>query len=326
MTVLIIGVGLVGSQIARILVEDGERPVLMDLDPQTEALREIVDLARVTLTRGDVLRPLSLSQAILAHGVTDIVHTAANPMLTLGAQQDPFAAIQLNVMGTVNVLEAARVHGIRRVVVASSNVLNHYLAGGAGDDPDSPIAEEAFPRPTTFYATTKQTIENLGLNYASWCGVDFAAVRYGAVAGPWRGRGGGGPSNVFRDAVVNALEGREAVVPAGAMEWVYAKDAASGTVGALRAKDLKTRIFNLTMGRLTTPEDFAAAITASIPGARVRVETPTETNVSTKNMLRPSDLRLAKEALGYVPRYDMSAGVRDMVAWCRAHPGKIGSP
>jgi nucleoside-diphosphate-sugar epimerase len=319
MTVLIIGVGLVGSQIARILVEAGELPVLMDLDPQTDALAEIVDLSRLTLVRGDVLRPLSLSQAIIEHGITDIVHTAANPMLTLGAQRDPYAAIQLNIMGTVNVLEAARVHKLRRVVVASSNVLNHYLAGGVGDDPDTPIAEEAFPRPTTFYATTKQTIENLGLNYARWGGVDFAAVRYGAVAGPWSGRGGGGPSNVFREAVVNALEGREAVVPAGAMEWVYAKDAASGTVGALKAKDLGSRIFNITMGRLTTPEELAAAITTTIPGARVRIATPTDKTVALPNMLRASDLRLAKDALGYAPRYDMTEAVRDMAAWLRAN-------
>lgn len=321
MTVLIIGVGLVGSQIARILVEDGEHPVLMDVDPQTAALGEIVDLSKVTLVRGDVLRPLALTQAILAHGITEIVHTAANPMLTLGAQTDPFAAIQLNIMGTVNVLEAARVHKIGRVVAASSNVLNHYMAGGEGDDPDGLIREEAYPRPTTFYATTKQTIENLGLNYARWNGVDFAAVRYGAVAGPWNGRGGGGPSNVFREAVVNALGGREAVVPAGTMEWVYAKDAASGTVGALRAKDLKSRIFNLTMGRLTTPQEFAAAITGAIPGARVKVETPAEKNVSLQNMLRHSDLSLAKAALGWAPRYDMAESVRDMAAWCRANAG-----
>jgi UDP-glucuronate 4-epimerase len=309
MTVLIIGVGLVGSQIARILLEGGEKPVLMDREPQRDALGEIVDLSRLTLVTGDVLRPMSLTQAILEHGITDIVHTAANPMLTL----------QLNIMGTVNVLEAARVHKLRRVVVASSNVLNHYLAGGEGDDPAAPIIEEAYPRPTTFYATTKQTLENLGLNYARWNGVDFAAVRYGAVAGPWNGRGGGGPSNVFREAVVNAMEGREALVPAGAMEWVYAKDAASGTVGALKAKDLGSRIFNITMGRLTTPEDFAAAITTAIPGARVRIETPTDKNISLQTMLRASNLRRAKEAFGYVPRYDMTESVRDMVAWCRGN-------
>lgn len=320
MTSLIIGAGLVGSQVARILVERGERPVLMDPAPQPGALGEIVDLKAVTLIDGDVLRPLTLSQAIAEHGITATVHTAANPMLTVGAQRDPYAAIQLNIMGTVNVLEAARIHKLRRVVVSSSNVLNHFLGGGEGD-PEStgPLKEEAFPRPTTFYATTKQAIENLGLNYARWTQVDFAALRYGAVMGPWSGRGGGGPSNVFREAVRAALDGREGTIPAGAMEWVYSKDAAMGTVLALKAQDLKSRIFNCTMGRLVTAEELAAAIREVIPGARTRIETPPATAVSMPHMRRVSDLSLAKSALGFTPKFGLHEAVRDMAEWLKGH-------
>ncbi|MBV8535680.1 MAG: NAD(P)-dependent oxidoreductase [Alphaproteobacteria bacterium] len=323
MASLIIGAGLVGSQVARILVERGERPVLMDPAPQPEALGEIVDLARVTLIDGDVLRPLTLSNAIVEHGIADIVHTAANPMLTVGAQRDPYAAIQLNIMGTVNVLEAARVHRLKRVIVSSSNVLNHYLGGGDGDgDPASPLKEEAFPRPTTFYATTKQAIENLGLNYARWSGIDFGALRYGAVMGPWSGRGGGGPSNVFREAIRAALDGREGIVPPSAMEWVYSKDAGLGTVLALKAADLRSRIFNCTMGRLVTGEELAAAIREAIPGARTRIETPAATAVSMTNMRRVSDLSLAKAALAFTPQFGLKEAVRDMAEWLKRHGKK----
>lgn len=317
MTVLIIGAGLVGSQIARLLVDQGQRPVLMDAAAQRQPLGEIVDLQRVELVEGDILRPLRLTEVILAHGIRQIVHTAANPMLTLGAQRDPFHAIQLNIMGTVNVLEAARVHKLGRVVVASSNVLNHFLAGGEGRG--NPAREEAFPRPTTFYATTKQAIENLGLNYARWAGVDFAAVRYGAVCGPWSGHGGGGPSNILREAIQRALRGEEAVVPAGGLEWVYSKDAARGTVLALQATgDLQSRIFNITMGKVAQPEDVAAAIRAAISGARVRIETPQGAAVSMPQMRHGSNLDLAREVIGYQPQYDMAAAVRDLVDWFKA--------
>ena len=317
MATLVIGAGLVGSQVARILVEDGQQPVLMDRAAQPDALGEIVDLARVRLVEGDVLKPFALTQAIRDHDITEIIHTAANPLLTLGAQRDPYAAIELNIMGTVNVLEAARVLKLRRVVVSSSNVLNHYLAGGEGKGDLG--KEEALPRPTTFYSATKQAIESLGLNYARWSGVDFAAVRYGAVAGPWSGRGGGGPSNIFRAAILAALRGEEAVVPSGAMEWVYAKDAGTGTVLALKAKDLKSRVFNITMGRLTQPEDFAAALKAVVPGARVRVDQPQGAGASLMNMQHGSDLTLAREVLGFTPRFQMEAAVRDMVDWLRAN-------
>ena len=102
---------------------------------------------------------------------------------------------------------------------------------------------------------------NLPPPTAKWCGIcavfEFAGLRYGAVFGPWSGAGGGGPSNVIREAMKNALAGREAVVPPGAMEWVYSKDAARSTVLALDAKDLGSGIFNITMGRLTTPAEMA---------------------------------------------------------------------
>jgi UDP-glucose 4-epimerase len=90
MTTLVIGAGLIGSQVARILVERGEKPVLMDYAAQPRAIGEIVDLAKVTLIAGDILRPLSIVDALRTHGVSEIVHTAANPLLTLGAQKEPY--------------------------------------------------------------------------------------------------------------------------------------------------------------------------------------------------------------------------------------------
>jgi nucleoside-diphosphate-sugar epimerase len=312
MTTLIIGAGLVGSQIARILVEGGERPVLMDIAPQREAIADVVDLDRVTVIEGDVLRPLSLTEAIRAHGVTTIAHTAANPMLTVGGQRDPYATIQINIMGTVNVLEAARIHQIKRVVVSSSSVLSQHIEGGA--DAGNAMKEEAFPRPTTFYAATKQAIESIALNYARWNGVDFAGMRYAAVAGPWNGKGGGGPSNIFRAAVESALKGEEAVIPASGMDWIYSKDAAAGTVLALKAKDLGSRIFNLGMGRFLTPEDFAAALRRAIPGARTRVE-PSKTSSAVN--VGACDVGRARDVLGFTARFDLEASVRDLADFLR---------
>ena len=317
MSVLVIGGGLIGSQIARILVEAGARPVVMDLAPQREALADIVDPEKITLVRGDVLDRPGLEYVLREHDVSRVVHTAANPLLTLGAQENPYSAVQVNVVGTCNVLEAARALKLGRVVVASSNVLSHHLAGGA--DGGDVMREDPFPRPATFYSATKQAVEALGLNYARWCGVDFVAVRYGAAAGPWRGRGGGGPSNIFRAAVESALRGEEASVPPGAIDWVYSKDAARGAVLALDAPRLENRVFNIAMGRLYDGEALAAAIREAIPGARIRVATPPGTAVSVQPMAGSVDLSRARAELGYVPAYDMAAAVRDYVAWYRAH-------
>jgi nucleoside-diphosphate-sugar epimerase len=238
---------------------------------------------------------------------------AANPMLTIGAQKDPLGAIELNIMGTANVLEAARVFGLKRVVAASSNVLGHHLGGGEGGG--DPMDEDAFPRPLSIYASCKQAIESLGLNYARWFGVDFAAVRYGAVAGPWSGAGGGGPSNVFLNLVRNVMRGEEGIVPAAALEWVYSKDAAAGTVAALRAPSLPTRVFNLTMGTLTSAEDLVHAVKSVFPQARLRIEKPADRSPALSSMTRSSSLRRSREALGYAPRFPMSAAVRDLAEY-----------
>jgi nucleoside-diphosphate-sugar epimerase len=317
MTTLVIGAGLIGSQVARILVERGETPVLMDNAAQTDAIGRIVDLAKVTLVAGDILRPLSIVDVLRSHGITKIAHTAANPLLTLGAQKDPYAAINLNIMGTVNVLEAARVTGLKRVVVSSSSVLNHYLDGG--EDGGEIGREEAFPRPTTFYSATKQAVESLGLNYAKWCGIEFAGLRYGAAFGPWSGAGGGGPSNVMREAMRNALAGREATVPPGVMEWVYSKDAARATVMALDAKDLGSGVFNVTMGAVTTPSELAAAITAVAPGAKVTFKAPASTALSLANRDTHADLSRAKRYLGFEPQFRLQDAVRDLADWMKRH-------
>jgi 4-hydroxy-L-threonine phosphate dehydrogenase PdxA len=76
MAVLIIGAGLVGSQVAKILVDAGERPLVMDQRLQRDVLADIVDLDRIDLVEGDVLRPLTLSAAIARGGIEGIVHTA----------------------------------------------------------------------------------------------------------------------------------------------------------------------------------------------------------------------------------------------------------
>jgi nucleoside-diphosphate-sugar epimerase len=315
MPVLIIGAGLVGSQIARILVEQGERPTVLDQRFQREALAQIVDLSQIDLVEGDILRPLTLSQAICKAGITAIVHTAAHPMLTLGAARDPYAAIQLNIMGTVNVLDAARVHGVKRVVVSSSSVLNGHMAGG--EDKGEMTREEAFPRPSTFYAATKQAVESIGHNYAA-IGIEFAAMRYGPVAGPWGGPGGGGPTVMFRDMMDAAIAGKEAVVPSAALEWVYSKDAAHGTVLALQAKALPSRVFNITMGKSTDAGELSAALKEVFPDVKIRLD---KNSVPSSARAKPAEITRAKTILGYEPQYPMVKAMRDYLEWSKKFAG-----
>ena len=96
---LIIGASLIGSQVARTLVDVGQSPVLFDKSFQESAIDDIVDLAKVRLETGDVLNLSDLGSVIKKHKISSIVHLAANPMLTKGAQEDPGRSERLAMAG-----------------------------------------------------------------------------------------------------------------------------------------------------------------------------------------------------------------------------------
>jgi nucleoside-diphosphate-sugar epimerase len=90
-----------------------------------------------------------------------------------------------------------------------------------------------------------------------------------------------------------------------------------GTVLALKAGNLPSRIFNITMGVVATSENMADALRAVIPGTKVRIETPAAAAVSLPNMTRPSDLGLARSVLSYAPRFGLIDALRDFTAWLK---------
>ncbi|MBI3940915.1 MAG: NAD(P)-dependent oxidoreductase [Acidobacteria bacterium] len=315
MAILIIGAGLIGSQIARLEVERGQRPVIFDISPQPDALAAVVDLDTINLVQGDLLNPLDLVNVVRREAVTRIIHTAANPFLTEGAQKNPYASIRLNVLGTVNVLETARLFSIERVVMCSSSVLYHYLR--AAQDEGSPMKEEAYPRPSTFYASTKQAAENFGLNYADAFGLDFLAVRFPAVFGPWSGRGGGGPTNRIRAMIERVLRGEESSLPARLTELVYSKDAALGAVQACHEEGLKSRVFNIGMGQIWSGQQVAEMVGEIVPGAQVKIAPDPRGAGPLPLMTQPMDLSRARSELRYQPRFLMRNAIIDYVNFYR---------
>ncbi|HZW57868.1 MAG TPA: NAD(P)-dependent oxidoreductase [Nitrososphaerales archaeon] len=315
MATLITGAGLVGSQIARIAVEKGERPVIYDVRPQLESIRQIVDPQKFDIVVSDVLNLEALEDLIRSKGITKIIHTAANPMLTVGAAQKPYDAIRLNIMGTVNILETARKLNIQRIVFTSSSVLYTYRRGGLES---GKLSEDNYPRTTTVYASTKLTCENLGLNYVESYGLDFVAVRFGAVFGPWSGSGGGGPSVMFKHLIEKSLKGEEATLSPRAIDFVYSKDAARSTVLALESKNISSRIYNVGMGKMYTPHEIIDIVRKILPQARIKVEELSIGSPAVKAE-QPMSLERSRKEIGYEPMYDMPRALEDYVGWYKQY-------
>ena len=149
---LVGGGGFIGASTVQMLLERDHAVVVYDLSPTANTLQEILtteQMARVTRVQGDVLDPLHLLQVVKTYDVRKVIHLAA--ALVPACQERPARSVQINVDGFLNVLEAARLQGVRRVVYASS--IGVY--GPQGDYGDCPVDEEAPLRPSTVYGACK---------------------------------------------------------------------------------------------------------------------------------------------------------------------------
>ena len=321
MTTLITGAGLVGSlAAARLLGEDDEQPVLYDVAFSMDNLAERLPLDRVTLVRGDVNDLPDLVRAIQTHGVDRVIHTAG--FLTWMVRERPYAGVRVNLVGLASVLEAARLSGLDRVVFCSSSTV--YL--GLKAPPPSGRLEENFTlqavreHPPSVYASMKLAGEWLGHNYREEYNVECASVRFAGVFGPWRGTPSGGPSQLMKNLIESAWQGRPCRISSGALntaaiDYVYAADAAQGAVRAALAPHLDTWVYNIGMGQVYKVPEIVALVEQAT-GRKLELdvyEAPSASGYTGDSY--PTDLSRARAELGYEPEYPMEAAIRDYVAW-----------
>jgi threonine 3-dehydrogenase len=168
------GAGFVGSRLATLLIEEGEQPILFDIAPIRGPLTELSN--RYVFERGSLTHLSVLMDCCKKHGVDRIFHLGG--MLSLPSEQDPRSAFDANVIGTYNVLEAARVMNIPQVVYGST------IATYSKDIKGDVIDDHTIQRPTSFYGITKTFGELLGDYYHRNFNLDFRGARLPSVVGP----------------------------------------------------------------------------------------------------------------------------------------------
>ncbi len=315
MTTLITGGGLVGARAVEQVLARGDDVVLFDVAPNPALLGPAAE--RMTIVRGDLLLLPELLAAVRQYRPERILHTAG--LLTPAGQERPYFTVQVNVVGTTNVLEAARLEGVRRVVLCSSGT----VYDDAAPTPGGVMTEDHPTAPGTVYAATKLACEQIGRGYASLFGFEFLSVRFAAVYGP-AFTPGGGVTRVIHDALTAALKTGHARVRRrwqGRMELVYSADAAAGLVAAGFAPAPAHTVFNIGSGELTSADDVAALV-AEFTGAEAEVVEPqglAESNPRAR-LEAAYDLSRARAEIGYQPAYTLQRGIRELTAWLREHP------
>ena len=248
--------GCIGSWIVKALVERGDTPVVFDRSDDARRLGAIMDpdaVGQVRFVRGDVTDAAGLRDALAASGARRVIHLAGLQVPTCRA--DPAAGALVNVVGTLNVFEAARAVGVERVVYASS-------AAVFGTSDDAPVDESCPCEPLTHYGVFKRANEGSARVYFLDHGLSSVGLRPLTVYGV--NRDTGLTSDPTR-AMKAALLGRPFHIRfGGATDFLYAADAADAFVASADRAPEGAHVFNL-HGETVEVAEFVRTIDEHLP-------------------------------------------------------------
>jgi UDP-glucuronate 4-epimerase len=236
--------------------------VAFDLGTSRHRLELIMgadELNEVVFARGDVTDLAGLERTFDEQAITNVVHLAA--LLIPLAKADPARGAQVNVVGTVNVFEAAKRRGVRGLAYASSAAV-YDRADGAR------VAEDAPGHPITHYGVHKQANEGAARVYWLDEGVPSVGLRPYIVYGPGRDQGLTATPTL---AMVAATRGEPYRISfGGRSQFHYAPDAARAFIDAARAPGEGATVRNLG-GPAVDMSEVVAAIEAAAPEAAGRI-------------------------------------------------------
>lgn len=294
--------GFIGAWTARTLVRDGVEVVGFDLaaEPRRlELLMRAEELDQLTLVGGDITDLDALERALDAHAITHVVHLAA--LQVPFCRADPPLGARVNVLGTVNVLEAVRrrAETIRGLVYTSS--IGMFDAADA-DPITGRLNVDATAHPANHYGVFKQANEGNARVYWLEHGLSSIGIRPMTVFGPGRDQG---LTSDPTKAILAALVGRRYRIGFGGRTlFQYAEDVARTLVQAARSGLNGAHVFNLA-GSLASIVEYVEIVDEVIPGAAKLV------GVAEESLPFPEEIdTTGLEQLGPVHVTPLEVGIR----------------
>lgn len=305
------GMGVIGAETSRKFVREGHRPVVFARHRDDRLIHDIAD--KLDFEAGDILDWPRLLDVIKRHQVSHIVHTAA--FVGAVSAQNPAHSIQVNVMGMVNVLEAARLFEVKRVVYTSAKGVYGPAVGEYGHPHYKPLPEDAPKNPQRIYDSAKLMGEHAGLYYAKSMGLDVAVLRFATTYGPGK-TARHGNMGVTSQIVEAPFNGKPFHHPHGADardDMIYNKDSALGIYLATIADTVPSRVYNIGSGVGRTLEDLAVWVRKRIPGADIEIGPGANFLGTPYPPHNVYDISRARDELGFKPEYDPERAINDYV-------------
>ncbi len=307
MTILITGgAGLIGSELARTYLSRDQRVVIFDIGMNSVLARE--NPKNLLQVKGDVSNWPEVLNVVKDNEVDTIFHLAAR--LTVASESNAWSCVNVNAGGTFNVLEAARLFGVRQLIFTSS-------IGSYGVTADTVVTEDTIQRPTNIYGVTKVFSELLGMYYYKKFGLDFRGLRFPQIMGPGVVSEGIGQYNPL--LIEAAILGKpfEAWVPEDTiMPMIYIKDAVRSLETLADGPEVQLRSRMYGVGQIMpapTANELLQEVKKYYPDAQVTFRpTPTAMKIL-ETIPRYITGDCAAAEWGWKPSYSLELMVSDFI-------------
>lgn len=301
------GAGFIGSHIVETLVERGERVRVLD-NLSTGRWDNIAPfLDHIEFISGDLRDEKTVRQAVA--GIDYVFHQAAIPSV-IRSVQDPIPTEMANVVGTLNLLLAARDSGVRRLVYASS-------ASVYGDSLILPKVETMMPSPKSPYGVSKLAMEYHCRVFTELYGLETVGLRYFNVFGPRQD-----PTSeyaaVIPKFITAMLRGQPPRIYGDGMQsrdFIYVSNVVGANLLAATAPDMSGHVFNAAFGSRYTLLELVAVLN-EILGTHIE---------PAFEPARPGDVKHSQADIGLIQRcgyqlqVDFWAGLQKTVEWFNAN-------
>jgi nucleoside-diphosphate-sugar epimerase len=298
--------GFIGSHLCRRLVAEGHDVVGFD-DLSEGSLANLVDVPEVRFIQGDLRESEAVSKALV--GCHVVLHHGAMRSVQLSVVE-PQRFTDVNVLGTLNVLVAAR-NELASVVFSSSSSIY-------GNRKRYPLTEDMEPRPRSPYAATKVAGEAYCRAWFESFGVPTVSLRYFNVYGPGQNPGSQYAAVIPR-FVTACLAGSDPVIYGDgqqARDFTYIDDiVAANVLAAGMPKRARGQMMNIGGGRSPTSVNELLSMIARLTGTTPRpVRMPPQEGDIRRS---EADISLARRLIGYDPGVPIQEGLRRTVEWFR---------
>jgi UDP-glucose 4-epimerase len=308
------GMGFIGLHVARRILEAGEDVVLMQHQARREPeFLKVEGGPRAIIERADITSAFDVLDIVRRHQVSCIVHMVAPPVRGFS----PAEEYRVNTLGLLNVLEAARQSGVKRLALGSSGSV--YLGIPQGPYPELTLLPTESRNGVEAY---KKALESMALHYASRTGLQVATMRLGHIYGPMYYSLVNLPSRLCHAAVAGRRPDYEDA-PGGIPfegdegDFCYVKDCAKGIQLIAMAPELRHSIYNVGGGIAITNADVARAVSAAVPGFEAGLRPGRGPSARSNPVMGLDHIR---EDTGYNPDYTVATAIADYVEWLRSNP------